>query len=229
MSSQITTPLATYKILNAIDAVKTVTENVMDYYVEMISIVSDKDVISYKYKVYVNYINGIKIVGDLCTYDAEKKTYGDIITGEQIPGVILSHGKLYDTNGAPYYANLRDGNSPGDGILLTSDFSEKFCVFCNIRTYNPNIYDIQSFYYDTTTKEVTKTETFIPTNPDNCYTVGAYIMCLYKDDKGTVKNGVFYLDYTPLAVTNKQLCYRITPKTNTSEGEQETVDPEPET
>ena len=107
MSTQISNPLATYKILNAIDVVKTITENVMDYYVEMISIASG-DNVNYEYRIYVNYINGIKMVGRLYTYPIENNTNNSLITTEQIPGVILSNGKLFSTSGLPYYIEIRD-------------------------------------------------------------------------------------------------------------------------
>ena len=227
MSSQITTPLATYKILDAISGVRNITENVMDYYVELVSIVTNEDVLSYKYRVYVNFINGVKIVGDLYTYDSDNNTFGSLITTDQISGVILSRGKLYTTNGMPYYVNTRRQKYINAGVFLTSDSSNVLCINITTHQYNSTTHDIESFYYDTKTNEIRKTDTFI--EPENqTFALSAYITCLYKDDDGFVKNGVFHLDLIPYDLTNKQLCYRITPKPTTSEGEQETAEPEPE-
>ena len=130
MSSQITTPLATYKILNAINDVKKVTKNVMDYYVEMVLVASGENM-SYRYKIYVNYINGIKIVGNLCAYDAEDQIPGMLITAEQIPGVILSHGKLFSTSGTPYYVEIWNDDNPINTLtrLVNDDKSvDTFCI-----------------------------------------------------------------------------------------------------
>ena len=224
MTSQITTSLATYKILDAIDDVKKLTENVMDYYVEMVS-VSTNGSITYKYRVYVNYINGIKIVGDLYTYDAETNKFGSLITTPQIPGVILSHGKLYAINGIPYYAEIKKSGSNyiHRVVRLINDYSENaLCVVYNV--INHTNYLVESFYYYPIFHKLEKTEIFIePTYLD--LTTSAYITGLYIDENGKMANGVFYLELVPYAPSEKQLCYKMTPKPTTSEGGEEPAEP----
>lgn len=229
MTSQITTSLATYKILDAIDDVRRMTENVMDYYVEMVS-VSSGGTISYKYRVFVNYINGIKFVGDLYTYIAETNKLGSLIATAQIPNVVLSHGKLFATNGTPYYVEIRDYTNYIDETLkLMNDYpaADTFCIVSQWKTYDENNYTFGSFYYYPSEHKIEKTNNFI--NPiDYTMSTSMYIEGLYTNDNGKIVNGVFYLDATPDRLYEKQLCYRITPKPTTSEGEQGTAEPEPE-
>ena len=213
-SSQISNPLATYKILNAIDNFKNISENEMDYYVEMISIESDEN-ISYRYRVYVNYIAGIKYVGELCSYDTADVFPGPLITTDQIPNTILSHGKLYATNGMPYYVEIQQNISKIYLVLHTDYLDNRLCISSKVMNIKNLGYTLESYLYYTQTHELKKEDPQVLPSEPNIFS-SVYIQGLYTNN-GRTTNGVYYIDHLPTKHVTEQRCYKIVGQTTTTE------------
>ena len=191
-----------------------------DYTVEPITVIKDGEPII-KYKVFINYINGIKVDSFLYTYDGSDYTE---ITGETINDhTTLNNGKLYtndETGRFPYFVDIIPPADATDTakIVLRARHVEGSDTDYILYTYPTNAivfsssaYDITRYVYSYSGHVVVKSEN--QASLPVALISNMFISCPFIDGEYKFTDSVFYLSNIPYELTTSQECYLLTPKT----------------
>ena len=190
-------PLATNKVLNAIDVFRTTSENALDYYVEPIM----TDTLVQIYRVHVNYIKGIHVVGTLCHSDQSR------VEGDTIPNAQLIQGKLYTVEMFPFFLVHYDGNY--QAFHLSNNLhGATYDVY--ITKIDITGHSITPYTYNYKTNEVKLYEgSTSPTKPEKiCPSV--YVTNPSIDTDGTLQhNRIYYFEDPPAKVQDELICWGL--------------------
>ena len=220
-SIQQSLPLATNKvmgnidvsrneILAKIDKMKTYTDNALDYKVEVITLKSGDGYIQH-YRVFIQWVNGVKIYGKLSSYRDKEQAWFDV-SEEDIPDVVLSYGRLFDySTCSPYYVSPKDSVLNYYLTLVNDATNTVFRVFICRRNLNESLannYTINQYTYNHATNKLT--DDGAVTGSNFSYLTNAYIECYEPTgDNMVFTNNIYYVQSIPLNETNEQVCFKV--------------------
>ena len=189
-------PLATNKVLNAIDAFRTSSENALDYYIEPIA---EADTLKQIYRVHINFINSIHIIGTLYNNDKTR------VEGDTIPNTQLIQGKLYTNYYFPFV--LTSYNSGEKSFLLGNNMGgDKYRVI--LKKIDSSAINLIPYTYNYKTNEVKLYEGTL-TKPIMIYP------CVYITHPSVGTNGtlgyniVYYFAEVPDTVQDELICWKF--------------------
>ena len=198
-------PIATNRVLTAIDDFRRVSENEFDYYVEPIIVNIGEDSYEQEYRVYINYFNGVTVFGTLSSWNDTQSVY-EPIRGELIESYTeLFYGKLFRL-GEPFYVVIPE-NTSSEYIELMAHRSISFYVIPATKSYGSTSYrQLKRYTYNCSNKTVTINEDQEDIPPKIYTTI--FVQSSYINENGVVENDIFYLSEIPNKRTGTIVCYK---------------------